>query len=78
MYTSLGTRKQSFRAIFYFSIETGITFEQSSNLELQPPPAMEELAVNTQIEFYFNVTQSDVGDDRAFLCYLGNEEGTHT
>ncbi len=60
------------------AIDTGIQFEQSSNLELQPPSDMEELAINTKLEFYFNVSQSNVGDDRAFLCYIGNEEGTHT
>ena len=43
------------------SIQTGITFESSSKLELKAPDTIEELAVNTHVELFFNVTQSDVG-----------------
>ena len=42
-------------------IQTGITFESSSKLELKAPDTIEELAVNTHVELFFNVTQSDVG-----------------
>ena len=43
------------------SIQTGITFESSSKLELKAPDTIEELAINTHVELFFNVTQSDVG-----------------
>ena len=59
-------------------IETGIGFEQGSHLELQPPPQIEELAINTHVSLYFNVTKSAVGGGRAFIFYLGNVEETHT
>ena len=64
---------------FPFSIKAGVSFQTGSHLELQPPEEMEELAVNTKIQFYFNVTKSDNRNDgKAFLFYLGNIEGTHT
>ena len=60
------------------AIETGITFEQGSHLELQPPPKIEELAIATHVKLFFNVTQSDISDGKAFILYLGNVEETHT
>ena len=60
------------------AIETGIAFEQGSHLELQAPPKIEELAIKTHIQLYFNVTKSDISDGKAFLLYLGNVEDTHT
>ena len=59
------------------AIDTGISFTQGSHLELQLPPKVEELAINTHIQLYFNVTKSAVGG-RAFIFYLGNVEETHT
>lgn len=60
------------------NIETGIAFEQGSHLELQLPPTVEELAINTHVQLYFNVTQSAVGGGKAFIFYLGNVENTHS
>lgn len=59
-------------------IETGIAFEQGSHLELQLPATVEELAINTHVQLYFNVTQSAVGGGKAFIFYLGNVENTHS
>ena len=53
----------------------GITFESSSKLELKAPDTIEELAINTHVELFFNVTQSDVG--RSFIFYMGNVDKTH-
>lgn len=56
-----------------------MTFEGQSNLELKNPSNLEELAVNTEVDMYFNVSSKERGgDDRAFLMYMGNEVGTHT
>ena len=41
---------------FFFSIEAGVAFQRGSHLELQTPPQLKELAVNTHIRLYFNVT----------------------
>ncbi len=59
-------------------IETGISFEQGSHLELQNPAQIEELAINTNVQLYFNVTKSEVGAGKAFIFYMGNVEDTHT
>ena len=66
------------------SMEVGVEFEGEgdegeesegrSNLELKNPENLEELAVMTEIEAYFNVTDNE-SDDRAFLMYMGNEVG---
>ena len=69
------------------SMEVGVEFEGEgdegeesegrSNLELKNPENLEEMAVKTEVSMYFNVTDRE-SDDRAFLMYMGNEEGTHT
>ena len=41
---------------FFFSIEAGVAFKRGSHLELQTPAQLKELAVNTHIRLYFNVT----------------------
>ena len=53
----------------------GVKFKQTSNLELQTPPTINELALMTKVSFYFNIASSD---PKAFLLYLGNIQGTHT
>ena len=45
---------------------------------MQAPPKIEELAIKTHIQLYFNVTKSDISDGKAFILYLGNVEDTHT
>ena len=66
------------------SMEVGVEFEGEgdegeesegrSNLELKNPENLEELAVMTEVDMYFNVTDNE-SDDRAFLMYIGNEVG---
>ena len=58
-------------------MDVGVEFEGESNLELKNPENLEEMAVKTEVSMYFNVTDRE-SDDRAFLMYMGNEEGTHT
>ena len=53
-------------------MEVGVEFEGESNLELKNPENLEEMAVKTEVEMYFNVTDRE-SDDRAFLMYMGNE-----
>ena len=66
------------------SMEVGVEFEGEgdegeesegrSNLELKNPENLEELAVMTEVDMFFNVTDNE-SDDRAFLMYIGNEVG---
>lgn len=53
-----------------------MSFNQSSNLEVQTPPKVEEMALKTDVNFYFNISRSARGE--AFMFYLGNVLGTHT
>ena len=53
-------------------LEVGVEFEGESNLELKNPENLEEMAVQTEVSMYFNVTDRE-SDDRAFIMYMGNE-----
>ncbi|TRY60964.1 hypothetical protein TCAL_05712 [Tigriopus californicus] len=58
-------------------MDVGMEFDRGSNLEVETPEILDELAINTQISAYFNVSRAS-DDDRAFLLYIGNEEDTHS
>jgi len=61
-----------------------VSFKRGSTLELKNPDNLEDLATKTDVSFYVSgVGSSDDGiddgksDERAFLFYLGNLEGTN-
>lgn len=54
-----------------------MSFNQSSNLEVQTPPKVAEMALKTDITFYFNISNA-ASRGEAFMFYLGNVLGTHT
>uniref|UniRef100_A0A0K2UE20 Laminin subunit alphalike [Acyrthosiphon pisum] n=1 Tax=Lepeophtheirus salmonis TaxID=72036 RepID=A0A0K2UE20_LEPSM len=56
----------------------GVTFQQSSYLELKTPENINSEALNTKVSLYFNVTKRSDGDERAFIFYMGNVIDTHT
>ncbi len=59
-------------------MDVGASFKQSTYLEVRNPDNLPEQAIHTQVSFYANVSRHSRADDRAFLMYMGNEEGTHT
>ena len=63
----------------FHRMKVGMSFNPSSSLQLRAPPTLlEKIAITTTVAFYVNVSRAARGDDRAFLLYIGNEEGTHT
>ena len=57
-----------------------VTFSTGSNLELNNPDNLEDLATKTDISFYVKgvgaTNDTTEANDRAFMFYLGNLEGT--
>ena len=54
----------------------GVTFTRGSNLELQTPDTIEDLALKTDVEFFVNISNSGDDNERDFLFYMGNLEET--
>ena len=52
----------------------GVTFTTGSNLELQTPEHIEDLALKTDVSFYTNISDKAETD---FLFYMGNLEETY-
>ena len=59
-------------------MKVGMKFDQASSVKLRNPQYLEELALETKVSLYANVSRLGRGDDRAFLLYLGNVVDTHT
>ena len=57
-----------------------VTFSTGSNLELNNPDNLEDLATKTDVSFYVKgvgaTNDTTEANDRAFMFYLGNLEGT--
>jgi hypothetical protein len=68
------------RALLGKMNKPAVTFATGSNLELKNPDNLEELATKTDISFYVKgvgaSNDSSEANDRAFMFYLGNLEGT--
>ena len=55
----------------------GVTFRRGSNLELQVPPIVEDLALKTDVSFFANISNSGEDNERDFMFYMGSLEDTY-
>ena len=76
--SKLKSRLKYARGGLVSKMKVGMQFNQESTLQVRNPDDLEQLALETQVSFYANVSRLGRGDDRAFLFYMGNVIDTHT